>query len=88
MIVGITLVVVVLINAGILLSVYRGRTGSQLKVLSRLITRLRNPMEKQNEAVSELRRRVAGLPIPGSDRTSKLIRQLPCASMVISDPLV
>ncbi len=34
------------------------------------------------------RRRVAGLPIPGSDRTSKLIRQLPCASMVISDPLV
>ena len=34
------------------------------------------------------RRRVAGLPIPGSDRTSKLISQLPCASMVISDPLV
>jgi Kef-type K+ transport system membrane component KefB/nucleotide-binding universal stress UspA family protein len=33
------------------------------------------------------RRRVAGLPIPGSDRTSKLIKQLPCASMVISDPL-
>ena len=34
------------------------------------------------------RRRVAGLPIPGSDRTSKLIIQLPCAAMVISDPLV
>ena len=34
------------------------------------------------------RRRVAGLPIPGSDRTSKLISQLPCASMVISDPLI
>ena len=34
------------------------------------------------------RRRVAGLPIPGSDRTSKLIGQLPCAAMVISDPLV
>jgi len=34
------------------------------------------------------RRRVAGLPIPGSDRTSKLISQLPCAAMVISDPLV
>ena len=34
------------------------------------------------------RRRVAGLPIPGSDRTSKLIGQLPCASMVISDPLL
>ena len=33
------------------------------------------------------RRRVAGLPIPGSDRTSKLISQLSCASMVISDPL-
>ncbi|MGE4582851.1 MAG: cation:proton antiporter, partial [Synechococcus sp.] len=33
------------------------------------------------------RRRVAGLPIPGSDRTSKLISQLPCASMMISDPL-
>ncbi|HCX54961.1 MAG TPA: sodium:proton antiporter, partial [Synechococcus sp. UBA9887] len=32
------------------------------------------------------RRRVAGLPIPGSDRTSKLISQLPCAAMVISDP--
>ena len=34
------------------------------------------------------RRRVAGLPIPGSDRTNKLISNLPCASMVISDPLV
>ena len=34
------------------------------------------------------RRRVAGLPIPGSDRTSQLISQLPCAAMVISDPLV
>ena|GEM_PF-121457 len=34
------------------------------------------------------RRRVAGLPIPGSDRTSKLISQLPCAAMVISDPLI
>ena len=34
------------------------------------------------------RRRVAGLPIPGSDRTSKLISQLPCASMVISDPVI
>ncbi|WP_186483647.1 cation:proton antiporter [Synechococcus sp. A15-127] len=34
------------------------------------------------------RRRVAGLPIPGSDRTSKLISQLPCAAIVISDPLV
>lgn len=34
------------------------------------------------------RRRVAGLPIPGSDRTSKLISQLPCAAMVISDPLL
>ena len=34
------------------------------------------------------RRRVGGLPIPGSDRTSQLISQLPCAAMVISDPLV
>ena len=34
------------------------------------------------------RRRVAGLPIPGSDRTSKLISQLLCASMVISDPVI
>ncbi|MBL6797785.1 MAG: cation:proton antiporter [Synechococcus sp. BS307-5m-G39] len=34
------------------------------------------------------RRRVAGLPIPASDRTSKLVNQLKCASLVISDPLL
>jgi len=34
------------------------------------------------------RRRVAGLPIPASDRTSSLIRQLSCPSMVISEPLL
>lgn len=34
------------------------------------------------------RRRVAGLPIPASDRTSGLIRQLRCPSMVISEPLL
>lgn len=33
------------------------------------------------------RRRVAGLPIPASDRTSGLIRQLACPTMVISEPL-
>jgi Kef-type K+ transport system membrane component KefB/nucleotide-binding universal stress UspA family protein len=34
------------------------------------------------------RRRVAGLPIPASDRTSGLISQLRCPSMVISEPLL
>ncbi|WP_413744060.1 cation:proton antiporter [Synechococcus sp. MIT S9451] len=34
------------------------------------------------------RRRVAGLRIPASDRTSSLINQLPCPSMVISEPLL
>ena len=34
------------------------------------------------------RRRVGGLPIPASDRTSSLVNQLPCASMVISEPLM
>ena len=34
------------------------------------------------------RRRVAGLRIPASDRTSGLISQLPCPSMVISEPLL
>ena len=34
------------------------------------------------------RRRVAGLPIPASDRTSNLVNQLKCASLVISDPLL
>ena len=33
------------------------------------------------------RRRVAGLPIPASDRTSNLVNQLKCASLVVSDPL-
>ena len=34
------------------------------------------------------RRRVGGLPIPASDRTSSLVNQLPCPSMVISEPLL
>jgi Kef-type K+ transport system membrane component KefB/nucleotide-binding universal stress UspA family protein len=34
------------------------------------------------------RRRVAGLPIPASDRTSSLIRQLKCPTLVISEPLL
>ena len=34
------------------------------------------------------RRRVAGLPIPASDRTSNLVNQLSCDSLVISDPLL
>ena len=34
------------------------------------------------------RRRVGGLPIPASDRTTSLVNQLPCPSMVISEPLL
>lgn len=34
------------------------------------------------------RRRVGGLPIPASDRTSSLVNQLACPSMVISEPLL
>jgi Kef-type K+ transport system membrane component KefB len=33
------------------------------------------------------RRRVAGLPIPASDRTSNLVHQLSCPALMISDPL-
>jgi Kef-type K+ transport system membrane component KefB len=33
------------------------------------------------------RRLVAGLPIPASDRVRRLLRQLSCSSLVISDPL-
>ena len=33
------------------------------------------------------RRRVAGLPIPASDRTSNLVHQLACPALMISDPL-
>jgi hypothetical protein len=33
------------------------------------------------------RRLVAGLPIPASDRTSRLLRRLPGPVLVISDPL-
>ena len=33
------------------------------------------------------RRRVAGLPIPASDRTSNLVHQLTCPALMISDPL-
>ena len=33
------------------------------------------------------RRLVAGLPIPASDRVSRLLRRLDCSSLVISDPL-
>lgn len=33
------------------------------------------------------RRLVAGLPIPASDRVSRVLRRLPCSCLVISDPL-
>ena len=33
------------------------------------------------------RRRVAGLSIPASDRTSNLVHQLACPALMISDPL-
>jgi hypothetical protein len=33
------------------------------------------------------RRLVAGLPIPASDRVSRLLRRLQCSTLVISDPL-
>ena len=33
------------------------------------------------------RRRVAGLPIPASDRTSNLVHQLTCPALMISDPV-
>jgi hypothetical protein len=33
------------------------------------------------------RRLVAGLPIPASDRVSRVLRRLNCSSLVISDPL-
>jgi hypothetical protein len=67
LVVGITLLVVVLVNVGIYLSVMRRGKGQknstvgQIELLRRASKRARNPWEDEDNRLEELSRKVAGL---------------------------
>lgn len=52
---------VVLLNAGLLLGILRGRTREQITFLGKALNAVRNPWRKQDEQFDELRRRVTDL---------------------------
>jgi hypothetical protein len=56
-----TLVIVVLINAGILVAMLRSNYQGQFKALGKLFQSARNPWHKEDEDYRELRQRVADL---------------------------
>jgi hypothetical protein len=60
-VVGITLVIVLVINAGILVTFLRSRSSGQYKVFGRAIQSIRDPFRIENESLSQLRERVAKL---------------------------
>lgn len=52
---------VVLINAGLLLGILRGRTREQFTILGKTLNAAKNPWREQDEQYDELRRRVTDL---------------------------
>lgn len=56
-----TLVLVILINAGILVALLRSDSSGQLKVFGKAIEAVRDPMGKGNREMKELRQRIAEL---------------------------
>jgi hypothetical protein len=59
LIVCIVIVLVVLFNVGLIFSLTSPATREQLRLLTRLVQRSRNPWQSQDEEMSELRDRVA-----------------------------
>ena len=59
LIVCIVIVFVVLFNVGLIFSLTSPATREQLRLLTRLVQRSRNPWKSQDEEMSELRDRVA-----------------------------
>lgn len=56
-----TLVIVLLINAGILVALLRSESSGQLKVIGKAIEAVRDPWGKGNEDFKELRQRISRL---------------------------
>jgi hypothetical protein len=59
LIVCIVIVLVVLFNVGLIFSLTSPATREQLRLLTRLVQRSRNPWQSQDDDLSELRDRVA-----------------------------
>jgi hypothetical protein len=59
LIVCIVIVLVVLFNVGLIFSLTSPATREQLRLLTRLVQRSRNPWKSQDDDLSELRDRVA-----------------------------
>ena len=61
LVVGVTLVVILLINAGILMKFMRSKPSGQLKIFGRAIQSVQDPFRSENESLNELRERVSKL---------------------------
>jgi polyhydroxyalkanoate synthesis regulator phasin len=58
-VVGITLAVVLVINAGILVTFLRTKSSERFKIIGKAIQIVRDPFRSENESINELRERVA-----------------------------
>jgi len=70
LVVGVTLAVVLLINAGILVNFLRSKSSGQLKAFGRAIQAVQNPFRRENESLSELRERVSKLENQASEESN------------------
>ncbi len=61
-----TLLLVLLINAGIMVALLRSNPSNQLKVLSKTFETFQNPWKKGNQDLKELRDRISKLENPQS----------------------
>lgn len=61
LVVCLALALVAAINAALVATLARGSPHAQIELLQRAVRSIRDPWKKENEAVDELRRRVAGL---------------------------
>jgi hypothetical protein len=58
-VVGVTLAVVFVINAGILITFLRTKSSDGFKIIGKAIQTVRDPFRSENESLDELRERVA-----------------------------
>lgn len=62
-----TLLIVVVVNAGLILALRRGGTHRQVDMLRRAAKAARNPWAEQDQTMSELRERVSQLESDGAE---------------------
>jgi hypothetical protein len=65
-----TLLLVLIINAGILVAFLRPNASSRVKVLGKAIEAIRNPLSKGNEDLKELHQRVSELEKQGDEENT------------------